>query len=87
MKFEFYYPHSNITQVKKMISHEDYLQFKVLPDDSKKIEKKKKQLEKFISGGEEWFTDKSPLAEAIQTGILDCNGKYSVNIKSLNYEV
>mgnify|MGYP001615428177 CR=1 FL=1 len=83
MKYEFYYPHSEVTQSKLLIPHTEYLKFKVLPEDSGKEEKRKKKLEKEITQGKEWFTDKSPLFRAIYTGILNCNGIFKCKVKKL----
>lgn len=83
MIYEIYYPDVNMKQEKILISHTDYLKFKVLPEDSKKIIQEKEKLEKITTKGLEWFTDKSPLYEAISTGILNCNGIYKCLIKPI----
>jgi hypothetical protein len=35
---------------------------------------------KSLTQGQEWFTDKSPLFDAIETGILNCNGIYQCKV-------
>lgn len=72
--YTFIYPENGIIQKKILISHENYLLFKINPEDNKKIEKYKESLMKDITLNMEWFTDKSPLFDAIFTGILNCNG-------------
>lgn len=81
--YEFYYPESGVIQRKLLIPHEQYLTFKVLPEDSNKQEKRKKQLEKEITHGQQWFTDQSPLYESISTGVLECNGRHKVKAKQV----
>ncbi len=53
---------NGVQQIKNLVSHEDWLSTKDRKDW------KKVQLELF---GEAWFTDQSPLFEAISTGVLD----------------
>lgn len=83
--YEFYYPDSGVTQQKVLISFEEYLRIKVLPEDSKKEEKRKGKILEEMTGGNEWFTDKSPLFYAICSGVLECNGIYPCIVKKCNY--
>lgn len=72
--YEFYYPDLNVRQIKKMISHEDYLQAKELDEEARDVRLKE------LSAGYQWFTDKSPLHESISTGLLNCNGIFKVEV-------
>jgi hypothetical protein len=77
MKYLFYYPDYNIRQEKVLIPHEAWeLSREMSPDKGKKYLKEQ-------SSGEEWFTDKSPLFEAIKTGILNCNGIHKCIVTKL----
>lgn len=70
---------NGFVQRKNLISHQDYLNI-IKPlnaiigelEASKKTERESKVLKRVISDlfGSEWFTDNSPLHEAIKTGIL-----------------
>jgi hypothetical protein len=81
--YEFFYPDRNIKQKKILIPHEEYLKLKVLPDDSEEEEERKEGLLTKLTGGMEWFTDKSPLFDAINTGTINCNGTHPVKITRL----
>ena len=87
--FELHWVDSNCTQIKHMISHEDYLSV-IKPikeliyilevdksiDSSIKILELKTELKRFK---EPWFTDKSPIAKAIETGFLENQyGRYKL---------
>lgn len=79
MIYIFTYPDIGVIQEKVLISHDDYLRIKEIKDpDEYKAELKK------LTKGMEWFTDKSPLYEAIFTGILNCNGIYKCIVKTNN---
>lgn len=68
----FYYPHSNVTQDKILVSHEEWLKIKAMPyDKNDKEDKAYKQAIKQLTGGLDWFTDRSPLYKAISTGVLE----------------
>lgn len=77
MWYEFYYPKSNVRQKLFLISHDVFLKYKEMPQDSnKQVKKAKAFLMEYTGGIDQWFTDKSPLFYAIYTGIIDCNGKH-----------
>lgn len=72
---------NGITQRKNLISHDDYLEIIIPTNDViSELERRNKfretkesaQLKRDLKDmfGSEWFTDKSPLYKAIQTGIL-----------------
>jgi len=73
----------NIKQYKTLISHSEYLISKELflkemsrtdiPDKKKNSKIGKEYLKKYG----EYFTDKSPLFDAMQTGYLSCNGQHT----------
>jgi len=79
--YSFYYPEYGVYQEKILISHNDYLTVKVLPEDSGKEEKRKDKALKILTKGKQWFTDKSPLYDAIITQVLQCNGIHLIEIK------
>lgn len=83
MMFEFYYPEANVTQTKILIKHEDYLKIKILVEDDEKEEQRKEKALKELTNNKQWFTDKSPLFEAIFTGILNCNGIFKCQVKQI----
>lgn len=51
-----HYPNSGVTQIKRVVSHTDYLKIKSTNNDELY-----KRLLKLLSEGDEWFTEKSPL--------------------------
>jgi len=71
--------HNGISQVKNLISHDDFLNdIKPTYDLIYELEVEKKMKDVFYhkkrltnTYGHEWFTDKSPLFFAIQSGILE----------------
>ncbi len=69
--YQIHYPKSNVTQVKVLISHDEYLKAKAIIDDDEY-----KQALKQLSGGREWFTDKSLIYKAITTGFYKL-GRYT----------
>lgn len=75
--YEFFYPHSRVRQIKKLISHSAYLKTTLLEPELQD------EAIRTLSEGNEWFTDRSPLYAAIETGRLQCNGEYRVVIKKL----
>jgi hypothetical protein len=78
--YEFHYPQSKVRQHKILISHDDYLTVKAMPEETKEQAFDKKKAMKSLTQGQEWFTDKSPLFDAIETGILNCNGIYQCKV-------
>ena len=69
--YKITYPDSNVTQYKVLIKHLWWTYSKVLP------EKKAKKAIKCISKDNEWFTEKSPIYDAITTGkLLIYDGTY-----------
>lgn len=85
MIYEFYFPESKVTQRLLLISHEVWKTYRAMPQDSNKQAKKAKAfLKEYTGESDHWFTDQSPLFEAITTGILDCNGKYKCQVKPIN---
>jgi len=76
---------NGVSQIKNMISHDDYINiYKIYQDKIYDLEREnkfketnttkqlKKDLKEFF--GSEWFTDKSPLFNAIKTGNLEYAG-------------
>jgi hypothetical protein len=76
MTHQFTY-NNGITQSKQLIRHSDYLKVKELP-----IDEQDAALDE-LTGGKEWFTDKSPYYDAIKTGVLNCNGIYLCKVVDL----
>lgn len=77
---------NGIIQQKVLIRHSDYLKVNSLPETTdEEIEIKEAEMFK-LTGGKEWFTDKSPLFDAIKTGVLNCNGQYPVKVVDLKKE-
>jgi len=68
--YNIYYPNSKTNQVKILISHSIYLQYRTEKDDSEKIIKQKKSELAKHTGLYDFFTDKSPLFDAIETGVF-----------------
>lgn len=69
--YEFWYPLSDVRQSKVMISHQVWQLLRDLPDENKECpDKTFSHQMKLLTGGNEWFTDGSPLYNAISTGIL-----------------
>lgn len=62
--FYFYYPNRGFGQIKILIPNIIYEQSKLLPENEVKSFLRR------YTKGEEWFTNRSPLFEAIETGIL-----------------
>jgi|ERR1035441_3645162 hypothetical protein len=73
------------TQIKNLISHDDFINiYKVGQDKIYELEKANKfketnstrEIKKSLKGffGDEWFTDKSPIFDAIKTGKLKFDG-------------
>jgi len=85
MRYRFTYE-NGMSQILILIKHQDYLRFKYHPDDTEKIAKEKKTLEKQITSGQQWFTDESPLFKSITTGLLDCNGIHPVKSELLDFD-
>ena len=79
MMYEFKYP-NGITQIKKLISHEDYLTWNEMPESTDEEIVLKEDFWKGITNGKEWFTDKSPYYDAIRTGVINANGQHPVQI-------
>ena len=78
--YEFFYSTNNVTQNKILISHKEYLRVKSMPEETKEEVAEKKKEMKLLTKGQEWFTDKSPLFDAIETGILNCNGVHKCKV-------
>lgn len=76
MIYIFTYPDYNVIQEKLLISHKKYLMVNVIED----YDRMKAALKK-LTDSKEWFTDESPLYEAISTGILKCNGIHKCIVK------
>lgn len=84
--YEFYYPDKKVRQQKVLIPHVLYIRIMDLP-----IEDQDEELLK-LSGGKEWFTDRSPLFDSITAGVLSCNGVHKCIVKHIlhkdyNYEL
>lgn len=80
-EYSITYLKSGINQRKILIPHEEYLRISEM-----EIEVRDSALKK-LTGGKEWFTDKSPLYEAIESGVLDCNGLYPVKLEELREQI
>lgn len=76
MIYSIYYPKRDVVQRKLLISHESYLKYVAMPQDSNTSIKKAKAYLSSLTGGKEFFTDGSPLFHAIGTGKLKCNGEH-----------
>jgi len=74
--YQVYYPDRNVTQPKVLISHDDYIKVCDMPSDTEDEQLAKDKAMNRLTNGKEWFTDKSPLFDAIETGVLNCNGTY-----------
>ena len=61
------YPEFGVTQYKCLISHSDYVEAKNISAEASKERMQE------LTSGMEYFTDKSPLHDAIATGILNCH--------------
>lgn len=85
MTHEFTYS-NGVIQKKRLIKHSDYLKVKLLPETTPEEIEEKETVLKSITGGHEWFTDKSPLFDAIKTGILNCNGQHYCKVTDLKKE-
>lgn len=79
MMYKIEYPEKGFVQYKKLISHSVWEQIISIKDDEERSAKLK-QLGLF-------FTDKSPLFEAITTGILDCNGQHKCIVSKQRMKV
>ncbi len=79
MMYQFTYS-GGITQKKILVSHSDWGIWRSLPEQTDEQIAVKESFWDEKTKGQPWFTDKSPLYDAIETGILNCNGKHSVTI-------
>lgn len=84
MMYEFEYPNKGVKQTKLLISHGDWEKWRAMPENNKREERDKAHFWEKVTKGEQWFTDKSPLFDAIPTGILECNGIYPCNAKLIS---
>lgn len=78
--YTIHYPEYGVTQEKVLIPHSIYTQYMSIPYETKEEQSIAKGWLKKQTGGKEWFTDKSPIYEAITTGIINCNGQHKVII-------
>lgn len=69
----FVYPDKNIRQFKILIPREVWEKYRSISDDDAA-----KKFLKQHTNGMEWFIPGSPYYEAIETGVLNCNGRYPV---------
>lgn len=82
-KYGILYAKSKVYQEKILISHDRWRIWRGMPEGAVH-EKAAKDAYLFdITEGEQWFTDQSPIYDAISTGILDCNGKYPCIVAKL----
>ena len=93
-KYQIKYLDSGITQVKTLIIQEiyEYVRFvslqpvpeglsdKEIKEFHKETDAMKKRL---LAPYGNFFTNNSPLYDAIKTGVLNCNGIYNVEIKQI----
>lgn len=102
MEYEILYVDRNIRQRKHLISHSDYLdvvkpnrEIVYRYDAEKNLDKSKRTVSeevyleaKHVLKGfpQNFFTDQSPLYKAIQTGVLECNGRYDVVISLVHHK-
>lgn len=82
--YKVHYPANGITQTKVLISHEDYLEIMRMSGNNENEIKAQKAALKELTGGKEWFTDRSPYFEAIETGILNCNGIHECQLTKIS---
>lgn len=75
MTYRVEYPNNGFVQYKKLIPHSLWEEIVSTKNDEERSIKLK-ELGLF-------FTDKSPLFEAIQTGVLNCNGQHPCIVKHL----
>lgn len=73
--YKIIYPDKGFVQYKNLIPHSAWQQIISIKDDEERSVALK-QLGLF-------FTDKSPLFEAINTGIVNCNGQHKCIIKPI----
>lgn len=66
-EYTFHWLESGIIQDKILISHNFY------------VSTSDKEFKELI-GTREWFTNLSPLYDAISTGVMNCNGIYYCNV-------
>lgn len=85
MTHEFTY-RNGLKQRKRLIRHSDYLAWKNLPETTEDEIELKVGAFKTITGGDEWFTDKSPYFDAIKSGTLNCNGTHICIVIDLKKE-
>lgn len=81
--YEIEYPDLGIKQIKKLVSHYQYLKDKSVFKKETPSYAYQIQLhgEVYNLNIKEFFTDESPLYKAIETGTLECNGTYKCIIK------
>ena len=78
------YPNLGVKQQKLLISHQVYLDYLSLPYETKEEQSFAKRWLKRATLGMEWFTEKSPFFEAIESGVYKCNLKENLEIKVYN---
>lgn len=81
--YQFTYPDKNVVQSKVIVSHDDYLIWKGMPEETDEQAAAKDLYWKSKTGGHEWFTDKSPYYDSIHTGVLNCNGRHLCNVQPI----
>src|SRR6266542_3390607 len=81
-RFEFEYP-NGVVQQKILVSHDDYLKWRSMSEKTGEDVIIKEGFWKSKTSNKEWFTDKSPFYDAIETGLISCNGVHPVKIREL----
>jgi hypothetical protein len=76
MRYSIYYPRCNARQEKTLIPHSLWIEVS-------SINKEKERKDRITALGI-FFTDQSPLFEAIGTGVLECNGSWPCIVTPIN---
>ena len=76
MMYSIHYPEHKVIQQKIMIPDAIYREYKEMPSETEAQKKRGKKFLEYHTKGKLWFTDASPLARAIETGILEANGTH-----------
>ena len=78
VRYEIHYTESNTKQVKHLIDHSEFLKSKDIfssldPSDKKYREDTYNLRKKYLERFGDFFTNESPLGQAMFTGKLNCN--------------
>lgn len=76
--YNFHYPHNGFDQKKILIPREVYDEYKAIPDDDTA-----KKFLKQHTKGMEWFIPSSAYYAAIESGIINANGKWPVVVTKI----